>query len=102
MSASRRLQGAAAGAREAREMDMADPAEPQRPQTDKQALGDCAWCGAPAVTMLFTEGSKKAKSRKKAPVCAEHETHFLAQGATSQRSEADDSGPKNARRYVIR
>lgn len=71
---------------------MADPAEPQAPQTE--GLGECAWCGEPAITMLFTEGSKNARRRKKAPVCGAHERRFLEQGATSERSEFQEQYQK--------
>jgi hypothetical protein len=80
---------------------MADPAEPQQPK-EQRDLGKCGWCDKDAVTLLFVEGSKKAKKRKTAPVCAEHEAHFIQGGASSERSEMDDAGPKNAKRYVIR
>lgn len=64
---------------------MADPAEPQQPQTEN--LGTCAWCDEDAVTVLYTSGGKSAKKRITAPVCGDHERHFLAQGASSERSE---------------
>jgi hypothetical protein len=79
---------------------MADPAEQQAaPQQD---LGPCGWCENKATTRLYVVGKKGAKNRKTAPVCDDHERQFLDQGATSERSELEASGPKNVRRYVIR
>lgn len=71
---------------------MADPAERQQPQ--EEGLGTCAWCDDAAVTRLFTSGGKSAKKRITAPVCGAHERHFLAQGATSERSEFQEKFQK--------
>lgn len=77
---------------------MADPAEAQVPPEEN--LGPCGWCEQQAVTRLYTQGKPGAKHRKTAPVCGDHERHFINQGATSVRSELTERHAKNAKQYI--